>query len=171
MKQELVCLSLLAGAAAYALDFRQGGLSGSQAEAIHGTLLASSDQGARWREVIPGAVDQGTWLKTQAGSEAVVSLSNEAHLRMPKTPPFAFDIRLATGLKLRFCRDASWPVCRPTVAASWTLRRGREAWAAREGQPWWRSTPPAPRWNLWMAQLLFTANEWSHQTGGSFRAK
>ncbi|MFN8613757.1 MAG: FecR domain-containing protein [Vulcanimicrobiota bacterium] len=82
MKKACVCASLLAGVAAYALDPRSGGMSGSQAEPIRGRLLASSDHGGKWRTVEPGSVDQGDWLKTQDGSEAVVTLRNDAHLRL-----------------------------------------------------------------------------------------
>lgn len=58
------------------------GVSGSQAEGIHGTLLAKSSEDGPWRKVPAGQVDQGSWLRTEAGSEAVIALRNDSHLRM-----------------------------------------------------------------------------------------
>jgi len=75
-------LVILAGLASYCLADQPLGLSGSQAEPVQGHLLARSSAEEPWRTVKPGQVDQGTWLRTEPGCEAVVALRNESHLRM-----------------------------------------------------------------------------------------
>ena len=74
---------MLGGLVSYCIAAQPpSGLSGSQAEGIQGTLLAKSSEDGPWRQVPLGQVDQGSWLRTEPGGEAVISLRNDTHLRM-----------------------------------------------------------------------------------------
>ena len=82
MKKLRFGVVLLAGLASYCLADQPLGLSGSQAEPLQGHLLARVSEEDPWRTVKPGQVDQGAWLRTESGCEAVVALRNQCHLRM-----------------------------------------------------------------------------------------
>lgn len=91
---------ILCCAASYCIAAQPTGLSGSQAEPVHGTLLARSTENGDWRTVEKGQVDQGSWLRTEAGCEAVIALRNDAHLRMAENTSVHISQSSASGARL-----------------------------------------------------------------------